>query len=237
VSRPAGAAAASKRPAKRPPAAGQTASPTADPSTETTVQTVPSVDGTAALKSVPHLHAVTDQPDTDAGTETAPETAEETVQVIDLTALEGTDDDEAHETGDVEGPVEPLEAAQAVTAEDTAVEAAAAGADDTDSDAETETETDDEDGDAADEADAPQAVDPDDVPPIDAAVLLRAIMTPPNGIENGDGITDALTGAVPTWRLDEEPIYLEVVRDLGVPALPEAEGGAGEVIVGEVVAG
>lgn len=28
---------------------------------------------------------------------------------------------------------------------------------------------------------------------------------------------DPLSGAVPTWRLDEEPIYLEVVRDLGRP--------------------
>lgn len=28
---------------------------------------------------------------------------------------------------------------------------------------------------------------------------------------------DPLTGAVPSWRLDEEPIYLEVVRDLGIP--------------------
>jgi hypothetical protein len=73
------------------------------------------------------------------------------------------------------------------------------------------------------------------VPPIDARVLLEAIMTPPGGVDGDEPLTDELTGAVPTWRLDEEPIYLEVVRDLGVPALPEAEGGAGEVIVGEVV--
>ena len=73
------------------------------------------------------------------------------------------------------------------------------------------------------------------MPPIDANVLLRAILTPPAGIANGEGITDALTGAVPTWRLDEEPIYLETIRDLGVPAVPEADGGTGEVIVGEIV--
>jgi hypothetical protein len=72
------------------------------------------------------------------------------------------------------------------------------------------------------------------VPPIDASVLLRAIMTPPAGIDGAE-LTDALTGAVPTWRLDEEPIYLEVVRDLGVPALADDTGGSGEVIVGEVV--
>lgn len=75
---------------------------------------------------------------------------------------------------------------------------------------------------------------PADVPPIDARVLLRALMTPPEGIDGGS-LTDALTGAVPTWRLDEEPIYLEVVRDLGVPALDGSGGGTGEVIVGEVV--
>jgi len=28
---------------------------------------------------------------------------------------------------------------------------------------------------------------------------------------------DPLSGAVPTWRPSEEPIYLEVVRDLGIP--------------------
>lgn len=82
----------------------------------------------------------------------------------------------------------------------------------------------------ADAVDIPPAV-----PPIDSAVLLRAIMTPPQGMDGG-ALTDALTGAVPTWRLDEEPIYLEVVRDLGVPALPDADGRAGDVIVGEVVA-
>ncbi|MBI4943250.1 MAG: hypothetical protein HY830_21090 [Actinobacteria bacterium] len=86
-----------------------------------------------------------------------------------------------------------------------------------------------------DPADAPASTFvPVAVPPIDASVLLRAIMTPPVGIDGGE-LTDALTGAVPTWRLDEEPIYLEVVRDLGVPALAEDTGGTGEVIVGEVV--
>jgi len=83
----------------------------------------------------------------------------------------------------------------------------------------------------------PAAAEPAAVPPIDARVLLQAIMTPPAGIADGESLTDALTGAVPTWRLDEEPIYLEVIRDLGVPAVPQAQGGAGEVIVGEVVAG
>jgi hypothetical protein len=83
-------------------------------------------------------------------------------------------------------------------------------------------------------ATAPSA-DPAGVPPIDANVLLRAILTPPAGIASGEGLTDALTGAVPTWRLDEEPIYLQTIRDLGVPAVPEADGGTGEVIVGEIV--
>ncbi|MFN0282460.1 MAG: hypothetical protein ACKVZ6_10885 [Kineosporiaceae bacterium] len=83
----------------------------------------------------------------------------------------------------------------------------------------------------------PAVAEPAAVPPIDARVLLQAIMTPPAGIADGESLTDALTGAVPTWRLDEEPIYLEVIRDLGVPAVPQAQGGAGEVIVGEVVAG
>lgn len=46
---------------------------------------------------------------------------------------------------------------------------------------------------------------------------------------------DPLTGAVPTWRLDEEPIYLETVRDLGVPGLDEPAVPAGEVIAGEVL--
>ena len=87
---------------------------------------------------------------------------------------------------------------------------------------------------APDTGAAPSA-DPVGVPPIDAGVLLRAILTPSAGIANGEGLTDALTGAVPTWRLDEEPIYLETIRDLGVPAVPEADGGTGEVIVGEVV--
>ena len=87
---------------------------------------------------------------------------------------------------------------------------------------------------ALEDAPAP-STDPAGVPPIDANVLLRAILTPPAGIANGEGITDALTGAVPTWRLDEEPIYLETIRDLGVPAVPEADGGTGEVIVGEIV--
>lgn len=87
----------------------------------------------------------------------------------------------------------------------------------------------------ADEATLAVSTDPAGIPPIDANVLLRAILTPAAGIANGDGITDALTGAVPTWRLDEEPIYLETIRDLGVPAVPEADGGTGEVIVGEIV--
>ena len=45
-------------------------------------------------------------------------------------------------------------------------------------------------------------------------------------------LVDPLTGAVPTWRLDEEPIYLECVRDLGVPGLADP---AGPVVVGDVL--
>lgn len=47
---------------------------------------------------------------------------------------------------------------------------------------------------------------------------------------------DDLTGAKPTWRiLDDEPIYREVVRDLGVPGLDEPAAPAGDVIAGEVL--
>lgn len=45
-------------------------------------------------------------------------------------------------------------------------------------------------------------------------------------------LVDPLTGAVPTWRLDEEPIYLEVIRDFGVPGLADP---AGPVVSGDVV--
>lgn len=45
-------------------------------------------------------------------------------------------------------------------------------------------------------------------------------------------VVDPLTGAVPTWRLDEEPIYLETVRDLGVPGLADP---AGPVVEGDVL--
>ncbi len=45
---------------------------------------------------------------------------------------------------------------------------------------------------------------------------------------------DELTGAVPTWRMDEEPIYLEVVRDLGVPGTLTGPA-PGDVVVGEVL--
>lgn len=44
-------------------------------------------------------------------------------------------------------------------------------------------------------------------------------------------LVDPLTGVVPTWRLDEEPIYLEVIRDLGVPGLADP---AGPVVSGVV---
>lgn len=45
-------------------------------------------------------------------------------------------------------------------------------------------------------------------------------------------LVDPLTGVVPTWRLDEEPIYLEVIRDLGVPGLADP---AGPVVVGDLL--
>lgn len=45
---------------------------------------------------------------------------------------------------------------------------------------------------------------------------------------------DPLTGAVPSWRLDEEPIYLEVLAALGVPGLDEPATPA-PVIAGDVV--
>lgn len=48
-------------------------------------------------------------------------------------------------------------------------------------------------------------------------------------------LVDELIGAVPTWRLGGEPIYLEVVRDLGVPGLDEPAAPAGEVVAGEVL--
>lgn len=47
-------------------------------------------------------------------------------------------------------------------------------------------------------------------------------------------LTDDLAGAVPSWRLGAEPIYLDVVRDLGVPGTLEGPAPA-EVVAGEVV--
>jgi len=51
-------------------------------------------------------------------------------------------------------------------------------------------------------------------------------------------LTDPLTGYLPTWRLERdgaETLYLEVVRDLGVPGLDEASAPSGDVVVGELV--
>ncbi len=203
-SRSAGTAAASKRPVRQPATAGQTATPAADPTSGATPLATPTVDGTAALKSVPRLRAVTPPDDTDEITNTG-----DVSTVTDTTEITDTEITEVEvETEDEDDVIDLTE-----------VEAGR-GAQETDAD------------DAQDDGAA--GVDPGAVPPIDAAVLLRAIMTPPEGVD-GEGLTDALTGAVPTWRLDEEPIYLEVVRDLGVPALPDADGGTGEVVVGEVV--
>jgi predicted component of type VI protein secretion system len=47
-------------------------------------------------------------------------------------------------------------------------------------------------------------------------------------------LVDPLQGAVPTWRLDEEPIYLETVRDLGVPGSLMGPAPR-DVVEGEVV--
>lgn len=48
-------------------------------------------------------------------------------------------------------------------------------------------------------------------------------------------VVDPLSGIVPTWRLDEEPIYLELVAVLGVPGSLLGPAPAG-VVAGEVVA-
>lgn len=50
------------------------------------------------------------------------------------------------------------------------------------------------------------------------------------------GLVDPLFGPVPTWRLDDEPIYREVIRDLGIPGRLEGRP-PGDVIGGEVVDG
>lgn len=47
-------------------------------------------------------------------------------------------------------------------------------------------------------------------------------------------VTDDLAGARPTWRLGDEPIYLSVVRDLGVPGRLQGPAPA-DVVAGEVV--
>ncbi len=49
------------------------------------------------------------------------------------------------------------------------------------------------------------------------------------------GSIDELTGAVPTWRLGDEPVYRGVVRDLGSPWLDEPLPARGEVIAGVVL--
>ena len=217
-----GSGGAPKRPTKR-PAAGRSATGTANDNPAGLTL----VDGTAAL---------------DTTAEDAPE-AVEAVEAVEA------QDVEAVETEDVEVDVEEIKAEDVVT-DDAAQVPDVAGVADVADETAPGAETDEEP--AAESAEEPAAedvvidltaledapapsTDPAGVPPIDANVLLRAILTPPAGIANGEGITDALTGAVPTWRLDEEPIYLETIRDLGVPAVPEADGGTGEVIVGEIV--
>lgn len=47
-------------------------------------------------------------------------------------------------------------------------------------------------------------------------------------------LTDPLTGPAPTWRMTEEPIYRETVRDLGIPGVGPA---AGDVVQGVVLEG
>lgn len=47
-------------------------------------------------------------------------------------------------------------------------------------------------------------------------------------------LTDELKGRTPTWRLGAEPIYLAVVRDMGVPGTLEGPAPA-DVLAGEVV--
>jgi hypothetical protein len=69
------------------------------------------------------------------------------------------------------------------------------------------------------------------VPEIDGHVLLERLLRPM--VDEEGALTDALTGAVPTWRLDEEPLYLETVRDKGIPGTCTAP--QGDVIKGVVV--
>lgn len=174
-----------------------------------TARSTPAVDGTTALRAVP------DQPE-DA-VEATLETTEPAADVAE------------HVPTDVAADVESVDQPEALADEVVEVEVVAEVTE-LDEVADVDEVADIDHIDDIDE----EAYEPPAVPPIDARVLLKAILTPPEGIET-HGLTDPLTGSVPTWRLDEEPIYLETVRDLGVPAVPEAGGGTGEVIVGEVV--
>lgn len=56
----------------------------------------------------------------------------------------------------------------------------------------------------------------------------------PTAPSTGALLIDELSGELPTWRMDEEPIYLEVVRDLGVPGTLEGPA-PGPVVAGEVL--
>lgn len=202
-----------RRPTKRPAAGRPAGAKTAkDNPAGLTV-----VDGTTALK------AVDDEVEEDARVEAAeaaeaPEAVAAEVEAAEAGAAEAprAEDAGTEEPAEARADVEAPDAEEDVVIDLTALEEMP------------------QDAEEAPAATSP-STDPAGIPPIDANVLLRAILTPPAGIANGEGLTDALTGAVPTWRLDEEPIYLETIRDLGVPAVPEADGGTGEVIVGEIV--
>lgn len=52
-------------------------------------------------------------------------------------------------------------------------------------------------------------------------------------------LIDPLTDPVPTWRINGEvaPVYLAVVRDLGIPGLGEPTSPAGDVVEGVVLEG
>lgn len=60
-------------------------------------------------------------------------------------------------------------------------------------------------------------------------MTTNPLFTPPAA-----ALTDELLGERPTWRPGAEPIYLSVVRDLGVPGSLQGPAPA-EVLAGEVV--
>jgi hypothetical protein len=53
---------------------------------------------------------------------------------------------------------------------------------------------------------------------------------PASDEKKGDDLVHPLTGPLPTWRMDEEPIYLEVVAALGIPGV---SGPGGAVMVAD----